>query len=68
MFLPKNSHFLLFLNGHRALPKLELCNRLKNSKKFEFSGKNCLLKKIKKGKSVVNGGVPTPWINLHDLN
>ena len=42
MFLPENSHFLLFLNDHRVLTKLELCDRLKNSKKFEFSGKNCL--------------------------
>ena len=42
MFLPENSHFLPFLNDHRVLTKLELCDRLKSSKKFEFSGKNCL--------------------------
>ena len=72
-FYQKIHTFLLFLNDHRVLTKLELCDRLKNSKKFEFSGKNCLpalkkKKKKKEGKSVVNGGVPTPWLNLQDLN
>ena len=61
-YLLENSHFLLFINEHGVLlKKLELHDRLqKKVKSLNFPVKTFYFIRKKKGKSVVNGGVPTP--------